>query len=99
VALSWIVQDEAGIRLSVRVQPRASRTEVAGLHDGALKIRLASPPVDGAANKALVAFLAKRLGVPKSDVLIAHGQRGRLKSIRVRGLQLSSALERFGDFD
>ena len=71
------------ITFSVRVVPRASRSEVVGLHDGALKIRIAAPPVDGAANAELVRALAKSLGVSQSEVEILRGHTGRSKAIRV----------------
>jgi hypothetical protein len=69
--------------LDVLVQPRAARTELAGLHDGRLKLRLTAPPVDGAANAALLAFLAERLGLPRSAVELASGDSGRRKTIRI----------------
>lgn len=99
LALSWVRQEEHGVRLRVRVQPRASRSGIVGLHDDALKIRLAAPPVDGAANRALVVYLSKRLGVPKSDIRIVRGQSGRLKSVQIQGLDLSSVRSRLGGFD
>lgn len=73
-------------RIAVRVQPRASRTELAGAYGDAVKIRVAAPPVDGAANAELVAFLAKRLGVPKSSVRIVRGEGGRDKLVEVDGV-------------
>jgi uncharacterized protein (TIGR00251 family) len=75
-----------GVAFEVRVQPRASRTEVAGTHGEAVKIRLAAPPVEGAANAALAAFLAKQLGVSKSAVRIVKGERGRNKVVEVDGV-------------
>jgi uncharacterized protein (TIGR00251 family) len=75
-----------GVAFEVRVQPRASRTEVAGTHGEAVKIRLAAPPVEGAANTALAAFLAKQLGVSKSAVRIVKGERGRNKVVEVDGV-------------
>jgi uncharacterized protein (TIGR00251 family) len=69
--------------LDVLIQPRAARTELAGLHDGRLKLRLTAPPVDGAANSALVAFLADRLSVPRGAVEVASGETGRRKTIRI----------------
>jgi uncharacterized protein (TIGR00251 family) len=75
-----------GVAFEVRVQPRASRTEVAGTHGEAVKIRLAAPPVEGAANAELVAFLAKQLGVSKSAVRIVKGERGRNKVVEVEGI-------------
>jgi len=73
------------VEFKVRVIPRASRTEVVGVIDGILKIRLKAPPVDGAANEELIKFLAKVLGVSKSDVEIIAGQTARTKRLRVAG--------------
>lgn len=76
---------DGGVRLRVRVQPRASRTEVAGLHGEAVKIRICAPPVDGAANKELVAFLSKRVGIPKGAIEITAGETGRQKTLFLAG--------------
>jgi hypothetical protein len=85
-------RDEAGgVVLEVLVQPRASRTRVAGEHDGRLKIQLAAPPVDGEANAALVEFLADALSVRKQDVSIVRGETGRRKSVRVASVSAASA--------
>jgi hypothetical protein len=78
----------------VRVQPRASRTELVGRHGDALKIRVAAPPVDGAANEALVRFLAERLGVPSSSVAVTAGASGRLKTVAVSGVGVEAAASR-----
>jgi uncharacterized protein len=72
-----------GVRFAVTVQPRASRTEVVGEQGDALKLRIAAPPVDGAANEELVRFLAKQLGVASSAVRVVSGQTGRRKVIEV----------------
>lgn len=69
------------VAFEVRVAPRASRAQAMGVHDGALKLALTKPPVDGAANKALIKLLSKALGVSKSRVRIAHGEHARLKHI------------------
>ncbi|MBL8264756.1 DUF167 domain-containing protein [Steroidobacter sp.] len=82
-------------RISVYVQPRASKTAVAGMHDGCVKIRLAAPPVDGAANAALVEFVAAQLGIAKSKVRVASGLSSRRKVVEVEGVsteQLSAVL-------
>ena len=71
---------------SVRVQPRASKDEVAGVIGGALKIRLQAPAVENRANEALVEFLAQLLKTPKSAVRILSGGRSRTKHIEVRGV-------------
>ena len=80
-----------GTMIDILVQPRASKTEIAGVHDGALRIRIAAPPVDGAANDAVVEFLAKRLRIRKTDIEIVSGSSGRRKRVLVRGVEPSSA--------
>lgn len=72
--------------LQVRVTPRAGRTGVAGMRGDALLVRLAAAPVEGAANEALIAFLAKLLDVPKRDIAIVAGERGRDKRVAIEGL-------------
>ena len=79
-------EEKNGVSFRVRVQPRSSRNQVAGVMDGALKLRLTAPPVDGEANEACRAFLAELLGVPRSQVAIAAGHTGRNKIIRVEGV-------------
>jgi uncharacterized protein (TIGR00251 family) len=71
------------VRFEVRVQPRASRTEFAGRMNGVLRIRLQAPPVDGAANEALIAFLADELGVSRRCVRIISGFGSRNKVVEV----------------
>ena len=65
--------------------PRASRDELAGMRDGVLAVRVTAPPVDDAANKAVVRLLAKRAGVARGRVRIVRGQRGRLKLVEIEG--------------
>ena len=72
-------------RLSVRVQPRASSTSVVDCKDGTWKIRLTAPPVDNAANEALIEFLSQILKLPKRSLTIVHGLKGREKIIEVAG--------------
>jgi uncharacterized protein (TIGR00251 family) len=74
------------VNFRVRVSPRASRDAITGIHDGALKVSLTAPPVEGAANKALVALLSRKLGVPKSAVKITGGKRSKTKKVRVSGI-------------
>ena len=72
-----------GVLLQLSVMPNAKRTEVDGLHDGALRVRLAAPPIDGRANEALVAWLAKQLGVTKRDVEVLRGESNRRKQVAI----------------
>ncbi len=73
------------ITLTLHIQPGAKKTEFAGLHGDALKIRLAAPPVDGKANEALIKFVAEALGLPKSAVNLKSGQTSRHKVLEVSG--------------
>ena len=73
------------VRVSVHVQPRASRSEIIGQHGTALKVRLQAPPVDGAANEALVQLLAESLGVSRRSVRVVTGATSRAKTVEVDG--------------
>ncbi|MBG6079739.1 DUF167 domain-containing protein [Rubrivivax gelatinosus] len=77
------VAGTAASRLRVAVVPNARRTGADGLHDGALRVRLNAPPVDGKANDTLVAWLADELDLPKRAVRLTHGQTGRRKTIEL----------------
>jgi len=85
-----------GVRLRVRVKPRASKDAIVGEQDGALVVRLAAPPVDGAANEALARFLGLALRVPPSAVRIVKGEAARLKLVAIAGLDAKTARERLG---
>ncbi len=81
----------------LHIQPRASKTAVVGVHGDAYKIRLAAPPVDGAANDALCAFLAETFDISKSAVIIQSGHTGRRKRVLLKGvssLQVTTAFTR-----
>lgn len=80
---SWLRVGERCATLTLHIQPGAKKTEVAGLHGDALKIRLAAPPVDGKANAALLAFVAQRLDVARSEVNLRSGQTSRRKVLEV----------------
>lgn len=84
----FIKEEPEAVSFKVKVQPRASKNQVAGLLQDALKVRIASPPVDGEANQTCIEFFAKLLGVPKSKVQIVSGQTGRNKLVRVEGLSV-----------
>ncbi|HMB82016.1 MAG TPA: DUF167 domain-containing protein [Vicinamibacterales bacterium] len=76
------------ITLDVRVIPRARKTECAGFRDDVLVIRVAAPPVEGAANDALIAFLASALHVPRRAIHMLSGDRGRKKRVAIEGVTL-----------
>ena len=84
------------VRIEVYIQPRAAMTELAGLHDGIVKIRIAAPAVENAANRALIDFVARRLGVAKRAVRIVGGSAGRRKILELDGVtadQVKAMLE------
>jgi uncharacterized protein (TIGR00251 family) len=80
---AWRRMDGDALVLTLHVQPGASRTEVAGLHGDALRIRLAAPPVDGKANAELLRFLADAFAVPRRQVSLLRGETSRQKVVRV----------------
>jgi len=87
------------LRVSVRVIPRSSRPGVAGTRQGALLVRLQSPPVEGAANEELIGVLAKLFGTARRNVSIESGERSKLKRVAIESVgvaELQSALEPFG---
>ena len=90
-----IREQDGAITFEVRVAPRASRNRIVGVQEGALKVALTAPPVDGAANEALKKLLAKAVGVAKSDVEILRGDRARIKVLRIHGVSASDV--QFGD--
>lgn len=91
-----IQQVAEGVRLRIRVVPRASLTEVAGMQGDMVRIRLAAVPVDGAANEALVRFLVDRLSVPRSAVRLISGQASRSKVVLVYGAESERVRENLG---
>mgnify|MGYP003338311304 CR=1 FL=1 len=82
---------DGSVTLTLRVQPRASRTAIAGMHGDALKVQVSAPPVDAAANEAVVALVAELLGVPRSAVGIIRGATSRTKVVRAHGVTVSAA--------
>lgn len=92
----WLQQRPDGVVISLYVQPRASRTEIVGEQSGALKIRLTSPPVDGAANKLCCEFLAKRCAVPKRAVTLLSGETSRHKRLLIAGGDASAVAAALG---
>jgi hypothetical protein len=94
--VSWLAESRDGVVLTLHIQPGAKKTEVAGPHGDALKIRLAAPPVDGKANAALLAFLAERLGVSRTALELVSGQASRAKRVRVDGVAADTVRERLG---
>jgi len=84
------------VTLAAWVVPGARRSEVIGIADGCLRVRLAAPASEGRANAELMRFVAGLLGVPKRDVVLARGQRSRRKHLLIRGVTLADAERRLG---
>ena len=86
--------EDAAAILDIRVIPRSPRTRVDGRRGNAILVRLAAPPVDGAANDALIAFLSDALDVPRRDVTLVSGERSRDKRVRIDGVDAATAIAR-----
>ena len=85
-----------GVQLQLHVQPGASRTSLAGLHGDALKIRVAAPPLEGRANRELLDYLARLLGVAPARIALVKGESGRRKTVILQGVELEEARRRLG---
>ena len=93
-APGFLCATASGVSLQVRVVPRASKSEIGELRGDRLKVRIAAPPVESAANDELVAFVAKRLGVPRRAVRLTHGQTSRNKTLAIDGVTEAEAKAR-----
>ena len=83
-----------GCTLPVRVHPGAKRIAINGIHDGALKVSLTTPPTDGRANAALIEFLADRLNIPRARITLLTGATSRTKTLRIAGLTQNEVEEK-----
>ncbi len=81
----WFRREGDAVTLTLHVQPGAKKTEIAGIHGDALKIRLAAPPIEGKANAALLAFLAEKFGVPLRNAVLKQGESSRRKVVSISG--------------
>ncbi len=88
---NYLRADNEGVVLALHVQPRASKNQILGLHDGNIKLAVTAPPADGKANRAVIALLASFFKIPKSAVTIKSGQQGRKKRIFLHGISLDEA--------
>jgi len=84
------LEDDGRISFKVRVVPRASQSRITGEHDGALRVRVSAPPVEGAANEELIDTLAKAFHVPRRAVEITSGHASKLKHVRITGATMSA---------
>jgi len=87
-----LIKTEQGINLPVLVVPRSSKNEVAGVIEGRLKIKLTAPPVGGAANRELITFLVKLLGIDRSSIYLQMGSKGKRKLLKITGIDEKTLL-------
>ncbi len=86
----WIKESDNGVLLQIHVIPNASKSEISGEHNGKLKIKISSPPVDGSANKELINFFSKKFKISKSKINIKMGEKGRDKTIFIKDAKINS---------
>lgn len=91
-----ITKTERGVKLNLFIQPKASKNEIIGPHNGALKIKITAPPVDGKANAELVEFLSEILEIPKRRIEILKGETGRNKSVEILDMTESELRHKLG---
>lgn len=91
--MEWLEEKNGFLIIHIHLQPRASKNEIVGVRGDALKIKITSPPVEGAANSLLIEFMAKKLGLAKSRIVIASGEKSRHKRLTVEGLSKIQAME------
>ncbi|MBC7371555.1 MAG: YggU family protein [Bdellovibrionaceae bacterium] len=91
-----ITKTDQGAKLNVFIQPNASKNEIIGPHNGALKIKIQTPPVDGKANEELIKFLSKILEHPKKNIVILKGETSRSKLVLITGLGLEQIKQKLG---
>ena len=94
--MAAISSHERGVTISIQAQPRSSRTEVVSEQDGWLKLRVAGPPVDGAANDEIIGWLSKRTRVAKNQIEFLSGERGRRKVVLIRGVTADEVRQALG---
>ncbi|HEY1080466.1 MAG TPA: DUF167 family protein [Bdellovibrio sp.] len=82
---------KGGVRLHLFIQPKSSKNEVVGIHNGEIKIKITAPPIDGRANEDLIEYLSDLFDVPKRDIILAKGETGRHKTVDIAGVDESAA--------
>lgn len=92
-----ISETNEGLTVRLHVLPRAKFSEIAGLHNGALKVKITAPPVDDAANRSIIEFFSKLLGVSRSNLKILTGNKSRDKVLQIKGLSLIDLMARLPD--
>ena len=94
--MGWLTEKNGCLFINIHLQPRASKNEIVGIHGDSIKVRLTSPPVEGAANSHVIEFFAKRLGVQRSKITILSGEKSRHKTLKIEGLTKSEAASSIG---
>jgi len=91
-----ILENDEGITVEIKVQPRASRNQIVGEQEGMLKVKLTAPPVEGEANQALVDYLASVLDTPRRNVVLVKGESSRQKIVAINGMNREAFLKKIG---
>ncbi|MBM2838880.1 MAG: hypothetical protein HW415_1505 [Deltaproteobacteria bacterium] len=94
--MGWLTEKGGCIFINIHLQPRASKNEIVGIHGESIKVRLTSPPVEGAANSHAIEFFAKKLGIQKSKITIVSGEKSRHKTLKIEGLTKSETASSIG---
>ncbi len=97
LAHGCLSQGKDGTYINIYVQPRAAKNGFAGIHDGAIKLRITAPPVDGKANSMVIAILAKLLHLPKANISLSSGRQSRKKRFKIGGSALADILGALGE--
>ncbi len=95
-AVCVTISKKGDLFLKVKVQPNSSKSGISGIFDGALKVSLNSPPVEGKANDELIKYLSKFLHIPKRNIEIVQGERGRIKTVKIEGISEEILREKIG---
>ncbi len=93
---SFLKELDGNVHLEIKVQPRSSRNQILGEKEGALRVKLTAPPVDGEANRALLEFLARQLKIPRKNLRRIRGESSRQKLLEVTGLSGGDVMKRLG---
>jgi uncharacterized protein len=92
-----VSETSAGLTVHLHVSPRAKFSEIAGLHNGALKVKITAPPVDDAANRAIIEYFSKLLGIPRSNLKILAGNKSREKVLLIKGISQANFMSCISD--
>ena len=96
--MRWLGENNQGITIDLHVIPNAKKSEIVGIHNDKLKIKISSPPVDGNANKEIIKFFSKKLKISKSNIDIVSGEKSRDKSLLIRNIKIDDIKNCIGGY-